>query len=73
MPVSHWTGSFFEDWPTEAIEGQLAHAERNNVTGAYNLAESMGSRRKMMQEAWADYLDGLRKCADVVRLRRSSL
>jgi integrase len=43
------------DW----IERQLAHGERNNIRAAYNHAEYLPERRKMMQE-WADYLDGLR-------------
>jgi integrase len=43
------------DW----IERQLAHAERNNVRAAYNYAEYLPDRRRMMQE-WADYLDTLR-------------
>lgn len=49
------------DW----IERQLAHAERNKVRAAYNYAEYLPERRKMMQE-WADYLDGLKRGADVV-------
>jgi hypothetical protein len=40
-----------------SIERQLAHAERDNVRAAYNFAEHLPERRKMMQ-AWADYLDG---------------
>jgi integrase len=44
------------DW----IERQLAHGERNSVRAAYNYAEYLPERRKMMQE-WADYLDVLRK------------
>ena len=43
------------DW----IEAQLAHAERNAIRDAYNRAEYLPERRKMMQE-WADYLDSLR-------------
>jgi integrase len=43
----------------EWIERQLAHAERNTVTAAYNYAEYLPERRQMMQ-AWADYLDSLR-------------
>lgn len=43
----------------EIIERQLAHAERNKVSAAYNYAEYLPERRKMMQ-AWADYLDGVR-------------
>jgi integrase len=43
----------------DLIELQLAHAERNQVRAAYNKAQRLPERRKMM-EAWADYLDGLR-------------
>ena len=43
------------DW----IERQLAHTERDNVRAAYNYAEYLPERRKMMQD-WADYLDSLR-------------
>lgn len=50
-----------------AIERQLAHAERNAVSAAYNFAEHLPERRKMMQ-AWADYLDGLKAGADEVPL-----
>jgi integrase len=48
-----------QGWPHEAIERQLAHAERNKVSAAYNYAEHLPKRREMMQ-AWADYLDGLK-------------
>ena len=41
------------------IERQLAHGEQDEVRAAYNYAEYLPERRKMMQ-AWADYLDGLR-------------
>lgn len=46
-------------WHRDAIERQLAHAERNAVRAAYNYAEHLPERRRMMQ-AWADYLDALR-------------
>jgi integrase len=46
------------DW----IERQLAHGERNGVRAAYNYAEYLPERRKMMQE-WADYLSGLKEKA----------
>ena len=39
----------------DVIERQLAHAERNHVRGAYNHAEYLSERRKLMQ-AWADFL-----------------
>jgi hypothetical protein len=37
------------------------------VSAAYNFAEHLPERRKMMQ-AWADYLDGLKAGADVIPL-----
>lgn len=46
-------------WPSDVIERQLSHAERNSVKAAYNHAEHLPERRKMMA-AWADYLDRLR-------------
>jgi integrase len=46
-------------WPSDVIERQLSHAERNAVKAAYNHAEHLPRRREMMQ-AWADYLDSLR-------------
>jgi integrase len=55
----------------DLIELQLAHAERNKVRAAYNKAQRLPERRKMMQ-SWADYLDGLRAGANVVPLRRSA-
>lgn len=45
------------DW----IERQLAHGERNSIRAAYNYAEYLPERRKMMQE-WADYLESLMNC-----------
>ncbi len=58
-------------FPPDVIELQLAHAERNKVRAAYNRAERLAERRKMMQ-AWADYLDGLRvdEQSKVATLRR---
>ena len=52
-------------WNHQVIERQLAHAERDTVSAAYNFAEHLAERRKMMQ-AWADYLDGLKASAEVV-------
>jgi integrase len=48
-----------QGWNHQAIERQLAHAERNEVSAAYNYAEHLPERRRMMQ-AWADYLDNLK-------------
>lgn len=54
-----------QGWHRDAIERQLAHAERNAVRAAYNYAEHLPERRRMMQ-AWADYLDSLAKGAAVL-------
>jgi integrase len=53
----------------DLIELQLAHAERNQVRAAYNKAQRLPERRKMMQ-AWADYLEGLRAGTNVVPIKR---
>ena len=42
-------------WNPDLIELQLAHAERNEVRAAYNRAQRLAERRKLMQQ-WADYL-----------------
>ena len=55
----------------DVIELQLAHAERNKVRAAYNRAQRLPERRKMMQ-AWADYLDGLKAHGQVVPIRRKA-
>lgn len=52
----------------DVIERQLAHCERNEVRGAYNRAEYLPERKRMMQH-WADYLEGLVSGADVIPLR----
>ena len=52
----------------DVIERQLAHSERNDVRSAYNRAEYLPERRKMMQ-AWANHIDALRKGAKVIPLR----
>jgi integrase len=44
----------------DVIERQLAHCERNKVRAAYNHAQHLPERRKMMQW-WADYLAGIAK------------
>jgi integrase len=56
-------------YPLDVIELQLAHQERNEVRGAYNRAQRVEERRRMMQ-SWADYLDALREGTNVVPLRR---
>ena len=50
------------------IEAQLAHDVSDSLGRAYNRTTFMEQRRTMMQ-TWADYLDRLRKGADVVPIR----
>jgi integrase len=52
-------------WHPDLIELQLAHKERNKSRAAYNKAQRLEERRKMMQ-AWADHLDTLRAGGNVV-------
>ena len=59
-----------QGWNRDAIERQLAHAERDGVRAAYNFAEYLPERRKMMQ-AWANYLDQLREGAQIIPLHVS--
>lgn len=54
-----------QGWNRDAIERQLAHSEKDKVRAAYNYAEFLPERRKMMQ-AWADYLDVLREDRKVI-------
>ena len=52
------------------IEAQLAHAVRDSLGRAYNRTEFVEQRRQMVQ-AWADYLDQLRRGAEVVPIRKT--
>jgi integrase len=47
-----------QGWRPDVIERQLAHQERDRIRNAYNRADYLPERVKMMQ-AWGDYLDGL--------------
>lgn len=60
-----------QGWSADAIERQLAHTERDLVRAAYNHADYMDERRKMMQ-AWADYIDGLCSGAKVTPIRKTA-
>ena len=71
MVFAGWRGTLLNEqgWNRDAIERQLAHGGRDEVRAAYNHAQHLPERRKMMQ-AWADYLDGLRAGAEVVPFKR---
>lgn len=43
-------------WPSDVIERQLAHVDKNRVRAVYQRSELLADRRRMMQ-AWADWLD----------------
>lgn len=55
----------------EVIERQLAHAVKDVNGTAYNRTRFIDERRAMMQ-AWADYLDKLKKGAEVIPFRTNS-
>lgn len=59
-----------QKWHPDAIERQLAHDERNDVRAAYNYAEHLAERIRMMQW-WADYLDELKAGARVFELKQA--
>lgn len=46
--------------PSDVIEMQLAHVEKNSVKGIYNKALYMEERTSLMQW-WSNYLDGLQE------------
>lgn len=60
-----------QGWHPDLIELQLAHAERNSVRAAYNKAQRLPERRKMMQ-AWAAHLDGLKASSKVLQLTQAA-
>jgi integrase len=70
----HALRTTFSTWANErafrpdAIERQLAHAEKDRIRATYNKAQLMDERRAMMQ-AWADHLDAVSAGGDVVPLR----
>lgn len=53
----------------DVIERQLAHNDRNAVRAAYNRAQYLPERIKMMQW-WSDYLDSLRENSNVVSFQK---
>jgi len=57
----------------DVIERQLAHGDKDAVRAAYNRAEHIEARQKMMQD-WANYLDAQAgKIASVVRIKGRTL
>lgn len=60
-----------QGWSPDAIERQLAHSPRDQVRAAYNRAQYLDERRRMMQ-SWADYLDGLKAGAQIIPFHRQA-
>lgn len=48
-----------EKYRSEVIEMQLAHVEKSRTKAAYNHAQYLPERKRLMQD-WADYVDSLR-------------
>jgi integrase len=55
----------------EVIEAQLAHTVSDALGRAYNRTQFMEQRVELMQ-AWADYLDRLRRGADVIPMHKAA-
>jgi len=56
-------------WMPDAIERQLAHKASGPLGAAYDRAQFLDERRRMMQ-AWGDYLDAMRTGAKVIPFKR---
>ena len=59
-----------QGWAADAIERQLCHMPRDAVRAAYNRAQYLDERRRMMQ-SWADYPDGLKAGGAVVPFKKA--
>ncbi len=60
-----------QGWNRDAIERQMAHAERNSIRATYNYAEYLPERHRMMQ-SWADYLEALKSGAKITPLFKTA-
>lgn len=60
-----------QGWPPDVIEAQLAHAPKSAIRAAYNRAQYMDERRRMMQ-AWADFLDEIKAGGKVIPIRTAA-
>jgi len=60
-----------QGWNRDAIERQMAHAERNSIRATYNYAEYLPERLRMMQ-SWADYLEALKSGAKITPLFKTA-
>lgn len=58
-------------FPADWIERQLAHKESNKIRAAYNRAQYLPERRRMMQH-WADFLDGVAAGGQVLSFKKGA-
>ncbi len=78
--TAHGFRSTFRTWggdeadakfSAEALELCLAHTEANKVVAAYNHAQMVAERKRIMM-AWADYLTGGNNVGNVVKFTKSA-
>jgi len=58
-----------QGWSPDAIERQLSHMPKDQVRAAYNRAQYLDERRRLMQ-SWANYLDQLKSGSNVIPFRK---
>ena len=56
-------------WNKDAVDRQLSHVQANRVRSAYNRAEYIDERRRMLQW-YADRIDSLKQPADIIDLEQ---
>ena len=61
-----------QGWNSDFIEKQLAHTPKNKVRAAYNRAQYIPERQKMMQ-FWANHLDALKDGANIIPIKKKRL
>ena len=72
----HGFRATFSTWANESghdpdvIERCLAHQDKNAVRRAYNRAQHLEDRRRLLQD-WANFIDAQRKGAEVIPIRRA--
>lgn len=54
--------------PQDMVEAQLGHGKAGPLGSAYDRAEYLPQRQRMMQ-TWTDYLDKRRSGAEVIQLK----
>lgn len=64
-------GENLPDIHHDVVEAQLAHGKSGPLGAAYDRADYMAQRVRMMQ-TWADYLDKLRSGADIIPFHRQA-